>query len=97
MTPDAPDHFVSYETSRGSTVVLTGLTEAQRDEAAAALTPDPPAVRPVTAAGTKACGQCSGAGGWYESVTVKTGSGGTVTTQKWVNCRPCGGSGQVSK
>jgi hypothetical protein len=95
---DDADHFVTYTTPRGSTVTLPNLTETQRDAAVAALDPGPVLTE---AAGKPAekqtCGRCGGAGGWHETVTTKTGSGGTVTTQKWVNCRPCGGSGQVPK
>lgn len=53
-----------------------------------------PVPRPDTAAG-RTCSKCRGAGGWYETVRVKTPSGGEVVTQKWVNCRPCGGTGKV--
>lgn len=93
--PDA-DYHVTYTTPRGSTVVLPFLTKEQRDAAVESLSGGD--VTPPEFAGeTKTCGQCSGAGGWYETVTVKTPSGGTITTQKWVNCRPCGGTGQVPK
>jgi hypothetical protein len=37
----------------------------------------------------------TGQGHWYENVTTKTPSGGTVVTQKRVSCRPCGGTGQI--
>ncbi|MFF0864137.1 hypothetical protein ACFYUV_20430 [Nonomuraea sp. NPDC003560] len=59
--------------------------------------PADPIPRPVESADTKDCGRCGGQGYWYETVEVTTPSGGTVTTQKRVNCRPCGGTGQVPK
>lgn len=90
------DHFVSYTTPRGSVVVLPFLTEAQRDAAAAAFRTEP--VQPQQADGERTtCSRCNGAGGWNETVRVKTPSGGEVVTQKWVNCRQCGGTGQVPK
>lgn len=105
------DNFVSYTTPRrttptgavvgGSTVVLPNLTAEQQAAAVHALERDgqTEAATPQEAAKgeTTSCGKCGGAGGWNEPVETKTGGGGTVVTQKWVNCRPCGGSGQVPK
>lgn len=95
MTPDA-DHFVSYTTPRGSVVTLPGLTEEQRDAAVATLTTEP-VEAPQTAAETTQCGKCGGQGYWMERRETKTATGGTVVTYVRVNCRPCGGSGQVPK
>lgn len=99
LPPDDADHFVTYTTPRGSSVTLPNLTAEQRDAALAALDPGPALAETAAKepAQTQTCGQCQGAGGWHETVTTKTASGGTVTTQKWVNCRKCGGSGQVPK
>ncbi len=100
MTPRRADedHFAAYTTPLGSTVTLPFLTEQQAAEIAEQMAPSVPPARPDAAAGeTTTCGQCQGAGGWHEKVEVKTPSGGTVITQKWVNCRPCGGTGQLPK
>lgn len=96
VTPDA-EHYVSHTTLRGSVITITGLTEKQAADATSALTSDRPVARPEAGTETQTCSRCQGAGGWMETVVVKTSSGGTVTTQKWVNCRPCGGTGQVPK
>lgn len=91
------DHFAELTTPRGSKVVLQGLTEAHA-AAVAAQFAEPDANRDAAtewAGKTKTCGRCQGAGGWHENVETKTAGGGTVVTKKWVNCRPCGGTGQV--
>ncbi|MEU8152004.1 hypothetical protein [Nonomuraea sp. NPDC048901] len=91
------DHFADITTPRGSHVFLQGLTEAQ----AAAVTaqfaqPDAPEDATVNEwADKKQCDRCQGAGGWHETVETPTAGGGTVVTKKWVNCRPCKGSGEV--
>jgi hypothetical protein len=92
------DHFAILTTLRGSVVSLPNLTEDQADAVAAQYGPPAERVPPAEASeSTKQCGRCSGAGGWNEPVEVETGSGGKVVTQKWVNCRPCGGTGRVPK
>lgn len=72
---------LTLTTPRGSKVSLPGLSPAQADAVEAALRSDTPAV--VEAA----------KGGWTEKVETKTKGGGTVVTDKWVNCRPCNGTG----
>ncbi|MFI6318480.1 hypothetical protein ACIBG8_13220 [Nonomuraea sp. NPDC050556] len=91
------DHFVQYTTPRGSVVVMPNLTAAQRDEIAATFSPgDTPTPASLEGKGeSQSCGQCGGAGYWMETVTTVTPSGSEVTTQKRVNCRQCGGTGQV--
>jgi hypothetical protein len=90
------DHFASITTLRGSVVTVPFLTEEQASGVAAQY--GPPAERvPLAEASdaTRQCGRCSGAGGWAENVEVDTPSGGKIATQRWVNCRPCGGTGRV--
>lgn len=68
MSSEPADHFVQFQTPRGSTVVIHGFTAAQRDELAKRLTEEqaeevpPPGV--VDGKGeTKTCTRCGGAGG----------------------------------
>lgn len=92
------DHFAEITTPRGSKVVLQGLTEAHAATIAAQFAePNVGHDEGMTewAGNTKTCERCQGAGGWNERVETKTAGGGTVVTQRWVNCRPCGGTGQV--
>lgn len=90
-----PDHFASITTPKGSVVTIPGLTEEQADDIAAQYGPIAEPVAPVESSGDEErCGRCSGAGGWFEEVKVTTPSGGEVVTRKWVNCRPCGGTGK---
>lgn len=92
------DHFAEITTPRGSHVFLQGLTEAEASAVAAQFAePEVSKEESVTewAGSTKTCERCQGAGGWNEKVETKTPGGGTVVTQKWVNCRPCRGTGQV--
>jgi hypothetical protein len=92
------DHYASITTLRGSVVTIPNLTEEQAAGVAARYGPPAERVPPAEASeSTKQCGRCSGAGGWNEPVEVETGSGGKVVTQKWVNCRSCGGTGRVPK
>jgi hypothetical protein len=95
MSPQ-PDHYAEITTPRGSVVSFTGTADemnAVADQYGA------PSEFPRAGSGgedqKKPCGKCNGAGGWNETVKVKTPSGGEVVTQKWVNCRPCGGTGKV--
>ena len=94
------DHFARIVTPHGSVVEIRNLTEGQAAHiegqfAGEVDTPLP--VSPDELAETATCGRCQGAGGWNEPVEVTTPSGGKVVTQKWVNCRPCGGTGRVPK
>lgn len=95
MNPQ-PEHFAQITTPRGSIVHFTGTAQqmnAIREQYGPVA--EPPAAPADAASGNqKQCGQCQGKGGWYETVKVKTPSGGEVVTQKWVNCRPCGGTGK---
>jgi DnaJ-class molecular chaperone len=99
MEPTERDHFATISTPRGSVVNFPFLTAEQAQDVADQYGPTAqPAPRPEAAKGeSQTCGRCQGAGGWYENVTVKTPSGGEVVTQKWVNCRPCRGTGQIAK
>lgn len=96
MTPDALE-TVTVTTPRGSTVTFPYLTPQQRDAAVANLTPsgDQPPIEPPGPIAAGVCGQCNGAGGWNEQRKQKTGSGGEVVINVWVNCRPCGGTGKT--
>lgn len=92
------DHFAEIITPRGSRVFLQNLTEGHAAAIAAQFAePEVSRSESVTewAEETKTCERCQGAGGWHENVETKTSGGGTVVTKKWVNCRPCGGTGQV--
>jgi DnaJ-class molecular chaperone len=94
MSPQ-PEHYAHITTPRGSVVSFTGTAEQM---AAVTDAYGPPAEAPDRAGGDdqkRPCSRCNGAGGWYETVKVPTPSGGEVVTQKWVNCRPCGGTGKV--
>lgn len=82
---------LTLTTPRGSKVSLPGLSPAQADAVEAALRSDTSAV--VEAAKGDPCDSCGGKGGWTEKVETKTKGGGTVVTDKWVNCRPCNGTG----
>lgn len=99
MDPTERDHFASITTPGGSVVTVSFLTEQQAagiaDQYGPPAEPLPP--RTETAGDTQDCTQCGGQGYWYETVEVETPSGGKVTTQKRVNCRPCRGTGQVPK
>jgi hypothetical protein len=92
------DHFAAITTPRGSVVSLPFLTQEEAAEVADQFEPPAEPVTPIEAGKeTQQCSRCNGAGGWNEEVRTKTGKGGEVVTQKWVNCRPCGGTGRVSK
>jgi hypothetical protein len=95
MTPDAVE-TVSVTTPRGSTVTFPFLTPGQREQTVVDLTPigDSPPIAPPGPVTAGACGNCHGAGGWNEQRKQKTGSGGEVVINVWVNCRPCGGTGK---
>ncbi|MFF0867611.1 hypothetical protein ACFYUV_38020 [Nonomuraea sp. NPDC003560] len=93
------DRFASIITPAGSVVTLPFLTEQQAQGVAAQYGPLAESLpRHVQgAAEEKDCSRCQGQGSWEETVEVKTPSGGTVTTRRRVNCRPCGGTGKVPK
>jgi hypothetical protein len=77
-------------------VSLLGLTQEEAEAVANQFEPPAEPATPIEAGKeTQQCGRCSGAGGWNEEVRIKTGKGGEVVTQRWVNCRPCGGTGRV--
>lgn len=99
MDPTERDRFAAITTPAGSVVYFPFLTEQQADDIAAQYGPPAEPIPPRTeAAGdTQDCSNCDGQGYWYETVEVDTPSGGKVTTQKRVNCRPCRGSGKVPK
>lgn len=94
MTPADRDHYARITTLRGSVVTIPNLTEQQ---AQAIADQHGPAERPALTADKKktTCSRCQGAGGWEEEVRTKSSGGSEVVTKKWVNCRPCGGTGQV--
>lgn len=97
MPPTERDHFATITTPRGSVVHFPFLTEEQAQDIADQYGPTAEPAPQVVVGEKRTCSRCHGAGGWNENVTVKTPSGGEVVTQKWVNCRPCGGTGQVPK
>lgn len=99
MDPTERDHSATITTPGGSVVHLPFLTEQQAADVAQQYgPPTEPLPARVEAAGDKQdCGRCDGNGHWYETVEVTTPSGGTVTTQKRVNCRQCGGTGKLPK
>lgn len=99
MDPTERDHFATITTPSGSVVSMPFLTEQQAADIADQYGPPVQPLPPRTEAAndTQPCRRCDGNGYWYETVEVETPSGGKVTTQKRVNCRPCGGTGQVPK
>ncbi|MGP3917710.1 hypothetical protein [Nonomuraea sp. 10N515B] len=101
MDPTERDHFATITTPRGSTVHFPFLTQDEARDIAEQYGPTADPAPKIDAAKEETpkqlCGQCRGAGGWYEDVKVKTPSGGEVVTRKWVGCRPCGGSGRLPK
>lgn len=99
VTGMAADHYAQIVTPRGSTVVFPNLDEQDAERIAAEYGPPSefPVAHPVEAAEKRPCGRCGGAGGWEETVETTSKSGSKVVTKKWVNCRPCGGTGSVPK
>jgi hypothetical protein len=100
MSRSDNDHFAQIVSPRGSVVSMPFLTAAEAEGIAEQYGPPAePLPRPEQAASKdqQDCGRCGGQGYWYETVEVETKSGGKVTTQKRVNCRPCGGTGRVPK
>lgn len=99
MDPTERDHFATITTPAGSVVNFPFLTAQEADGIAQQYGPPtgplPPRVE--AAKDQQSCGRCDGNGYWYEDVEVETPSGGKVTTQKRVNCRTCGGTGELPK
>jgi hypothetical protein len=93
------DHFAAFTTPSGSAVVVPFLTESQAADVAAQYGPpaEPIPLQGAAAEEDQDCQRCDGNGYWYEPVEVTTPNGSTITTQKRVNCRLCGGTGRVSK
>jgi len=99
MDPTERDHFATITTPAGSVVHLPFLTGQEAQAVADQYGPpaDPLPTREEAGADKQPCKRCDGNGYWYETVEVDTPSGGKVTTQKRVNCRACGGTGQIPK
>lgn len=92
------DHYAQITTPRGSTVVFPDLTTQQATDIAEQYGSPSEFPKPLTASSEKTtCERCDGAGGWEETVETKSKHGSTVITMKWVNCRPCGGTGRLPK
>ncbi|MER7063910.1 hypothetical protein [Streptomyces albidoflavus] len=93
------DYHATITTPRGSVVVMPFLTEQEADDVARQYGPtsEPPAVQEAAKGEKQSCSRCGGSGGWNEEVRTTTPSGSVVVTKKWVNCRQCGGTGQVPK
>ncbi|MFD9950794.1 hypothetical protein ACFWYW_58530 [Nonomuraea sp. NPDC059023] len=89
------DHHATITTPRGSKVVMPFLTEEEAADIAEQYGPPSELPQPQTAAKGDPCGQCGGAGGWETTVETKSKDGSVVITKKWVNCRPCGGTGTL--
>ncbi|MET8985782.1 hypothetical protein ABZW49_10075 [Nonomuraea wenchangensis] len=99
MSPTDRDHFATLTTPSGSVVHFPNLTGPQADGIAEQYGPpaEPLPLRTESAGDVQQCKRCQGQGYWYETVEVTSPEGSKVTTQKRVNCRPCGGTGQIPK
>lgn len=99
MDPTERDHFATITTPSGSVVHFPNLTEREAGRVAEQYGPpaEPLPPRTETADDKQPCGRCQGQGYWYEPVEVTSPEGSKVTTQRRVNCRPCGGTGRIPK
>jgi len=88
----ARDYFAQITTPYGSVVALTRLTRQEAAAIARVAVSDRPVVD-RTEDEDRECPSCGGRGGRLEKIGTRAPGRSIVITDRWVNCRPCAGTG----